>query len=314
MIKNDSKTQIGTNENNYDEEVELDYSVTTKTRNLNSIISLKEQICEKCLTFNTAISQCEKSLNQIDEFISSLNSRANNYIYNLPLFNQSCLNLDFLHSQIFYSIDKQILPNSIKEHMKAIIKNLKVFSSKIEYISEKSTCINFLVEEYKNLKHSNIIEDTEEFNSNNINEIIKNFNSNKENIDSILKELKTTNENYSDFSNLSSTVNSMSHLRHNSSNITNNEYFEKPDKIIDSKTLNHLKAQNKILNKENTSLKIELKILLEGIKINNFPLITNDIMKDSYFIKLKDDNQLDAYVFDVKKYVMQLRKTNFFIA
>lgn len=112
----------------------------------------------------------------------------------------------------------------------------------------------------------------------------------------------------SDSSNLSSTVNSMTLLKNPSSFFNFDNNLEKHEnKVIQSQ-------KNLISNlmKENTCLKIELKAFLEGNKTNN-----NDIIQasnDNYLIVMKDKEDVEKLLFDIRKYVLSLRQSDFFIS
>ena len=77
--------------------------------------NISDGMCETCLIFT---SNLENAIQQIDKYMSSINQRVNSIYFNTPLFNESVLNLDFLHSKIFYTIDKIITPLNIKNQLK----------------------------------------------------------------------------------------------------------------------------------------------------------------------------------------------------
>lgn len=55
---------------------------------------------------------------QIEMFVNSINHRINAIYFKTSLFKESILNLDFLHSQIYYTIDKMMIPAIIKTQFK----------------------------------------------------------------------------------------------------------------------------------------------------------------------------------------------------
>ena len=114
-----------------EEEIDYEYSNLTKSikttnklkfsssiRSFNHVASRNDQDqCNKC---SEIIKEIEKISVIIDSFISSMVSRANNYIYDLPLFNESLLNLDFLHSRNLHILERVNLPYHIKQIYKGI--------------------------------------------------------------------------------------------------------------------------------------------------------------------------------------------------
>lgn len=64
----------------------------------------------------------ELAFQQMEMFVNTIIQRINAIYFRTSLFRESLVNLDFLHSHIYYSIDKLILPNNLK----TLLKNLFV--------------------------------------------------------------------------------------------------------------------------------------------------------------------------------------------
>lgn len=190
-------------------------------------------------------------------------------------------------------------------------------------------------------------------------EIIKNFNKSKEAFDSSLKELKSSildnsniqniqypNSNYG-MSNANTTNNSpINYVNINSQNqnVSNHalafQSLLSHEYIADSKDDSKLKQLISVLTKENTCLKVEMKILYDSINknyqikeadekkksnisitspdiiqrtVNNINHSSSESFNKAYLIRLKDDQSKESLFLDVKKYILSLRQAEFFI-
>lgn len=176
---------------------------------------------------------------------------------------------------------------------------------------------------------------------------IYNFNKSKETFENMLKDLKSTilesNIYYTNITQnstepMSSNTNSLSVITKNKLSANNNKINIKDDfypslinyeniinnqhinELLHSNTNNYLYNLNVVLNslsKENTCLKIELKLLYDTLSknkgIEQILVVENKELDKNYFCKLKDDKMKEYVLLDIKNFLIYLRKSEFFI-
>lgn len=214
---------------------------------------------------------------------------------------------------------------------------MKLYCDKIDYISDKADTIKQVINSYKSIKYYNQYEEldaklsktilslsnnsTNKNASNrnsvekekdkdseskdkdfNINEILRNFNSSKDNFENLLKDLKTSITEIAplvlqnnDISNIGSNVNTnYTNAPYNNSltaiTTTQNQGFLSNNNIYNNSNINNVNESSfKLvllqLSKENTSLKLELKLLYDTLKQNNLIHETNKEEIDKYVKK-----------------------------
>ena len=74
--------------------------------------------CDQC-TLNI-----DDSLNELNKYLSILINRINSSYMNMNLQRESALNLDFIHSQMYFSIEKSMIPISSRNILKSILVSL----------------------------------------------------------------------------------------------------------------------------------------------------------------------------------------------
>ena len=74
--------------------------------------------CDQC-TLNI-----DDSLNELNKYLSILINRINSSYMNMNLQRESALNLDFIHSQMYFSIEKSMIPISSRNLLKSILVSL----------------------------------------------------------------------------------------------------------------------------------------------------------------------------------------------
>jgi hypothetical protein len=179
-------------------------------------------------------------------------------------------------------------------------------------------------EKNNNSKENEIktMKDNKEFD---INEIIKNFNSSKDTFDSLLKDLKSSVSNINETpvvennSNITTNytvsamntnnavnVSSKNILQNSQNNLTPNYLVQNNAQVyynvynyensLENKTDNQLKSLINQMTKENTSLKLELKILYDTMKQGNLISETcrEDLEKGNYDLKVGKKNSHQA--------------------
>lgn len=159
--------------------------------------------CDKCGN-NENIT---KALNHIRSYVDNINERINMTYYKIlpvkkPYGGNSdidfSLSSDYYHTIYYADLDKLKINSDLLNNFRSVMKSLKFFNDKFEYIIKKHEGFDKMANEYKNLKISNKIEDLsqlpdtdqQDIKNLEVQTIFKNFNLAKENFDSSLKELK----------------------------------------------------------------------------------------------------------------------------
>ena len=212
------------------------------------------------------------------------------------------------------------------------------------------------------LKDSKEYKETKELREYDILNIIKSFNTSKEAVESLIKETKISiNEMnaHQDYT-ISTNINTNANTNVTSSQIGNHQQsFKAPNSnyLINSSVIlnaynfeNNLEYKDKLSNskilnqlqKENTSLKLELKLLYDSLKqdnkISEIPKedldlkvrksnptslthspdfnknrLNDQLTKDSnYLVKIGDEGK-EAFFLEIKNYIQSLRQSDFFI-
>lgn len=183
-----------------------------------------------------------------------------------------------------------------------------------------------------------------------ITEILKNFNTAKESMDSALKEFRNNLsllDSPNDISIMHTTSNSFHMISKTNGHQHTNSVTSNPglSPNVDLKSDFQFRQFVNSLVKENTCLKLELKMLYDCLKQNsqiiemneatrerkisdnnsmefqhksnsnnasNQPL-SSTMIKQAYFLKMKDENQKDQFLLEIKKFINTLRSSDFFI-
>jgi hypothetical protein len=170
-------------------------------------------LCEKCSINGTNDSIICKAINHIKSYVDFLNQRMNMVYHKTGSINKNPqefqMTPDYLHTIYYSDLDKcfsnktSILSESFIQ-FRSLLKSIRLFNDKFEYISKKHDSFEKMCVEYKNIKIANKTEELVESDYNNIDvknlevhSIFKNFNVAKEGFEASLKELKaslSTNE------------------------------------------------------------------------------------------------------------------------
>ena len=243
--------------------------------------------------------------------------------------------------------------------MRQMISNYKKVKSSNEF--DEIDKLDKFIDKNK-LKDSKDYKETKELKEYDILDIIKSFNTSKEAVESLIKETKNSiNEMnaHQDYT-ISTNINTNANTNVTSSQIGNHQQsFKAPNLnyLINSSVIlnaynfeNNLEykdkfSNSKILNqlqKENTSLKLELKLLYDSLKqdnkISEIPKedldlkirksnptslthspdinknrLNDQLGKDSnYLVKIGDEGK-ETFFLEIKNYIQSLRQSDFFI-
>lgn len=178
---------------------------------LNSFINQEEQHqnlnnsnCDKCSSLRE---NYKKATLMIKNYVDSINERLN-FIYH-KVVPQKKINIlqnsemdysispEFYHSLYYSEIDKFKLNSEISFQLRSLMKSIRLFNDKYEYMSKKHENFEKVAQEYKNLKISNKTEEIKnipeydnEIKNLEVQKIFQNFNQAKESFENTLKEIK----------------------------------------------------------------------------------------------------------------------------
>ena len=178
---------------------------------LNSYINQEEQNqnfnfsnCEKCSGLRD---NCKKAILTIRNYVDSINERLN-FIYH-KVVPQKKMNIlqsieidysispEFYHTMYYSEIDKFKLNSEITFQLRSLMKSIRLFNDKYEYMSKKHENFEKVAQEYKNMKISNKTEEIKslpeydnEIKNLEVQKIFQNFNQAKESFENTLKDIK----------------------------------------------------------------------------------------------------------------------------
>ena len=179
---------------------------------LNSFINQEEQNqnynnyqnCEKCSSLKET---CKKAISTIKSYVDSINERLN-LIYHkvIPHKKMSIMQSvemdysispEFYHTLYYSEIDNFKLNSEVSFQLRSLMKSVRLFNDKYEYISKKHENFEKVAQEYKNLKISNKTEEIKsipeydnEIKNLEVQKIFQNFNQAKESFENSLKDIK----------------------------------------------------------------------------------------------------------------------------
>jgi hypothetical protein len=163
--------------------------------------------CDKCLASKENLS---KAINHVKTYVDLINERLNSVYHKISSkkigleFNPS-LSPEYLHSIFYSNLDKMKISREMTTQFRSLMKSVRFFNDKFDYIIKKHENFEVLAQEYRKLVHSNKIEDVNgmsetdmnEIKSLDINNLFKNFNIAKDGFESGFKEIKNmVNGNY----------------------------------------------------------------------------------------------------------------------
>lgn len=166
----------------------------------------------KCPKYNNLKDSYKKSIAIIKNYVDCINERLN-FIYHkinpqkksnisgAPEMDYS-ISPEFYHTLYYSEIDKFKLNSEISFQLRSLMKSLRLFNDKYEYINKKHENFERVSQEYKNMKISNKTEDLKnipEYDSDiknmEVQKIFQNFNVAKEGFENTLREIKSSLNN-----------------------------------------------------------------------------------------------------------------------
>jgi hypothetical protein len=158
--------------------------------------------CEKCLLLQENLS---KAIDSLRSYVDNLNEKLNTSYLKVGSLKKSSdfdssFSPEYYHTLCYSEVDKLKLNSDLMSHFKFLVKSMRLFSDKYEYILKKHESFEKMAQEYKYYKISNKLEETsalseaEAFEVKALSEhsIFKSFNIARENFESCLKDLKNT--------------------------------------------------------------------------------------------------------------------------
>lgn len=162
--------------------------------------------CEKCFNLKETY---KKAITIIKSYVESINERLN-LIYHKIIPNKKInitqsiemdysITPEFYHTLYYSEIDKFKLNSEVTFQLRSLMKSIRLFNDKYEYMSKKHENFEKVAQEYKNLKISNKTEDIKsipeydnEIKNLEVQKIFQNFNQAKESFENTLKDIKQT--------------------------------------------------------------------------------------------------------------------------
>ncbi len=220
-MKVSSNAKININNNNHKKDVQyVGYSGKNNEKNntksigeeLNSFINQEDNAqnnfninnCEKCSNTKEAY---KKAILIIKSYIDCINERLNiiyhkvspqkkmTVIQNVEM--DYSISPEFYHTLYYTEIDKFKLNSELSFQLRSLMKSIRLFNDKYEYMSKKHENFEKMAQEYKNIKISNKTEDIKnipeygtEIKNLEVQKIFQNFNQAKENFENTLKDIK----------------------------------------------------------------------------------------------------------------------------
>jgi hypothetical protein len=209
-IHSNTKFKITDNNNN------SNYDIIKQSEKLNRKSSTDENNLDffefKCPKCNSIKDSYKKSISIIKNYVDCINERLN-FLYHkinpqkksnisgVPEMDYS-ISPEFYHTLYYSEIDKFKLNSEISFQLRSLMKSLRLFNDKYEYINKKHENFERVSQEYKNMKISNKTEDLKnipeydvDIKNMEVQKIFQNFNVAKEGFENTLKEIKSSLNN-----------------------------------------------------------------------------------------------------------------------
>jgi len=158
--------------------------------------------CDKCLLFKENLM---KAVNYMRGYIDNINDKLNLAYHKTGQLKknsnndiENSLSPEYYHAIYYSEMDKLKLGSDMMNQFRFLMKSLRLFNDKYDYIVKKHENFEKMAQEYKNIKLSNKIEEMSQLSEAEVNEvkslsehsIFKNFNNARDNFENSLKDLK----------------------------------------------------------------------------------------------------------------------------
>jgi hypothetical protein len=203
-IHSNTKFKISDN-NNSNNEIKQPEKLNHKSSTDENNLDFFEFKCPKC---NSTKDSYKKSISIIKNYVDCINERLN-FLYHkinpqkksnisgTPEMDYS-ISPEFYHTLYYSEIDKFKLNSEISFQLRSLMKSLRLFNDKYEYINKKHENFERVSQEFKNMKISNKTEDFKnipeyenDIKNLEVQKIFQNFNVAKEGFENTLKEIKS---------------------------------------------------------------------------------------------------------------------------
>jgi len=157
--------------------------------------------CDKCITMKESIS---KAINHVKTYVDVINERLNCVYHKISSskkigaeFDPS-LSPEYIHAMFYSNLDKMRVNREITTQIRSLMKSVRFFNDKFDYIIKKHESFELLAQEYRKLIFSTKVEDVQnipveemkDIKSLDIQNLFKNFNNAKESFENSFKEIK----------------------------------------------------------------------------------------------------------------------------
>lgn len=157
--------------------------------------------CDKCLVMKESIS---KAINHVKTYVDVINERLNSVYHKISSskkigaeFDPS-LSPEYIHAMFYSNLDKMRVSREITTQIRSLMKSVRFFNDKFDYIIKKHESFELLAQEYRKLVFSTKVEDVQnipveemkDIKSLDIQNLFKNFNNAKESFENSFKEIK----------------------------------------------------------------------------------------------------------------------------
>ena len=209
-ISNNNKIKINQTNNNFSRN-SVQNSLKSGGDELNSFIHAEENMgyannCDKCYGTKDSI---KKAINMIKNYVDCINDRLNIIYHKISPQKRSSINPnleidytispEFYHTLYYSEIDRIKLSSEISFQFRSLMKSIRLFNDKFEYMNKKHENFEKGAQECKNIKISNKTEDIKnlpEYDNDiknlEVQKIFQNFNQAKESFENTLKDIKIT--------------------------------------------------------------------------------------------------------------------------
>lgn len=147
-----------------------------------------------------------KAINIVRGYVDNINDRINMVYLKIPPVKKTdnygdidySLPPEYYHTIFYSDLDKINISSDVANQFRNLMKDIRLFNDKFEYITKKNENFDKMAQEYKNFKLSNKFEDLSSLSELDINDvkdkavqnIFKNFNMARENFEGLMKDLK----------------------------------------------------------------------------------------------------------------------------
>ncbi len=183
-------------------------SKSIETREENSLAL--QSICDKCDKCQILRDNISKVINHVKTYVDTINERLNTVYHKITSpkkipENDPSLSPEYIHAIFYSNLDKMRISREMTGQFRSLMKSVRFFNDKFDYIIKKHENFEIIAQEYKKLVLSNKMEDVSGLKEAELNDVkgldvqnlFKNFNMAKDGFESSFKDIKNMiNGNY----------------------------------------------------------------------------------------------------------------------